>query len=340
MSSFWQQLTGGGKPQTNDDLKDIRQARTTYQDLLQTTQVNTKTDVDKSAITPETGTLIFKQIQASFDWLKKNPNAQLAEVLANRDATTAELQRLLKTDIPKRKFNNLLLAIPVILDEYETKKEITREQKYKFTNIITQEKSWFTKNQATATEMDFTQETLKINTALSDIFIDQALVSRLKTSIEWAQNQSTVDLKANLKDTLDKQKKAENAQLGLENATSTITKTALTVFTSFLIISLCLLSGSISANMAIGRVPAYRVLYFIYGCIPFFIPFVLLYAIYKRIKDGRFTLYAMLPLSIEMATTRLGKILWWPFYWIPDQETINAYKAFEDTLSKAIIVPV
>ena len=104
-----------------------------------------------------------------------------------------------------------------------------------------------------------------------------------------------------------------------------------------MIITLCLLSGSFAANFAIGRVPAYRVLYFLYGCIPIFTPLVLLYTIYKRIKDGRIPVYTMLPISIDPATTRLGRLLWRPFYWIPDQQAIDAFKHFNDSLLSQVV---
>jgi hypothetical protein len=112
----------------------------------------------------------------------------------------------------------------------------------------------------------------------------------------------------------------------------TVLNTCIQTFAWLFVIAFLLMCGSFAANFAIGRVPSYRILYFIWGALPPFAPFVLLYAIYKRLHDGRLPIYAILPLSIEPATTRFGKYLWYPFYWVPDKEATSAYTAFQASL--------
>jgi hypothetical protein len=107
---------------------------------------------------------------------------------------------------------------------------------------------------------------------------------------------------------------------------------ALKVFFSLLLVAVCIVSGSLAANAAIGRHTGYRVLYFIYGCIPFFVPFIIFYTIYRRISEGPLPYYGILPVSLEAATTTLGKYLWWPFYWIPDHLSVEETDTFQKAL--------
>ena len=323
--------------QTQDELNTIRAARVEYQDSLNNFQTNTTSDINKKALTPETGKAIFSQIQTAYDWLKKNPNANMNEILSNKDACLQEISRLVKVDSSKKGFYNTIIAIPAILDIYQKEKLITSEESTKFASIISKENQWYTANQATATVIDFSQEMLNISNSVTTTFANPTAVQRINTDISQVSGMVSSDLQSKLKDIQVKQKNVENQTIDVKSSVNTILLTAIKIFMYFLIITLCLLSGSFAANFAIGRVPAYRVLYFLYGCMPFFAPFVLLYSIYKRVKDGRIPIYAMLPISIEPATTRLGRLLWRPFYWIPDQQAIDAFKLFNDSLPLQVV---
>ena len=315
-----------------DDINALRNARIKYQDTLASIQANTGSDISTNALTPETGSSIYKVIQTSYDWLKKNPNANLNEILANQDATTIEVKRLASVDIPKRKFNNTLLAIPAILDKLVADKSITADKKAAFLPIVATEKTWYTANQLKASEIDYAQEFQKINDTITTTFVDQAIVSTIKGQIELAQAIPTSQLNSQLAEYANKQDAIQKQSVDIQSTGKIVVSTALKVFGSLLLIAFCIMCGSFAANMAIGRPPMYRILYFIYGAIPFFAPFVLIYTIYKRIKEGRLSVYTVLPTSIEPATTRIGKVLWHPFYWIPDQHAIDEYNAFMKSL--------
>jgi len=329
----------GSKPekQSQEELNAVRKSRVDYQDFLNNVQINTTTDINNKALTPETGKSIFSQIQSSYDWLKKNPNANLSEVLANKDATTQEIQRLIKTDVPKRKFNNTLIALPSILDVAISEKLITDVQKATFLPTIATESQWYKTNQATATEIDFSQELLKIDSSITTTFVNTEAIKFIKNKMNDIQNMQTSELQSEIYTAQQKQSALREQTVDVQSSVNTVISTSVKVFMTLLIITLCLLSGSFAANFAIGRVPAYRVLYFLYGCVPIFVPFVLLYTIYKRVKDGRIPIYAMLPISIEPSTTRLGRLLWSPFYWIPDQQAMDAFKLFNDNLLSQVV---
>jgi hypothetical protein len=101
------------------------------------------------------------------------------------------------------------------------------------------------------------------------------------------------------------------------------------VFLGSIIVAFCIVAGSLAANFAISRPPAYRILYFMYGCIPFFAPLVYMYTLYKRIAEGPISYYGILPLSVEPGITRLGKLLWYPFYYVPDSKAVESFDTFK-----------
>jgi hypothetical protein len=321
---------------TLDDINEIRKARTSYQDYLASIQANTGSDISNNALTPETGSSIYTLIKTSHTWLKNNPNANLNEVLANKDAATVEIKRLISVDAPKRKFNNTLLALPSILDKLIAEKTITADKKAAFLPTITAGKFWYMTNQAKASDIDYAQEFQKINDTITTTFVDQAIVSTIKSQIQAAQAIPTSQLNSQLAEYTNKVEEVKKQQVDVQTTGQIVLSTAINVFGSLLLIAFCIMCGSFAANMAIGRPPMYRVLYFIYGATPVFAPFVLIYSIYKRIKDGRLSVYTVLPTSIEPATTRIGKILWYPFYWIPDQHAIDEYNAFMTALPKQV----
>jgi len=317
---------------SSQDLKDLRNTRIKYQDYLANVQTNTQSDVANNALTPETGASIYKVVQNAYDWLKKNPSVDITDVQGNQDSNTIEIKRLMSVDIPKRKFNNTLISLPTILDKLVADKTITSDKKTAFLPTLAAETSWYNRNKNTASQIDFTQEFQKINDTITTTFVDSSIVSNIKSQVEAAQAIPTSQLNSQLAEYTKKTVEVQKQQVDVKSAGQTILSTALSVFTGFLIVSLLLMCGSFAANMAIGRPPMYRILYFIYGCVPIFAPLVLFYSIYRLFQDKKVHIYSLIPCSIEPATTRLGKILWFPFYWIPDQHSIDEYKAFMASL--------
>lgn len=94
----------------------------------------------------------------------------------------------------------------------------------------------------------------------------------------------------------------------------------------FFYITLCLLSGMLASNDAIGREVKYRVLFFIYGFI--FAPFVLLYYLVRVGLGTAPKLYTMLPITQTKAETSLGSFFLFPFYYQEDLAARNKLVAF------------
>ena len=319
--------------QTPEDVTKQRQVRTEYNNYLNTTQTNTNTDVNNKAIAPESGQAILAQVQSGFNWLKNHPSATINEIYANYDSVGSEIKRILSIDRPKREFKNTTTVLSSIIDKLAFDKKITETQATDLRNLNTSETNWYTQNQATATQIDFSQEVIKFNDKITEIVKDAVIVNNIKGAIKAAKELATSDVVSLVLQQDAALAKREAQTVDLNKGAKVALDIAQKVFFALLAISVCFLSGSLAANAAIGRNPVYRVLYFIYGLIPFFAPFVILYTIYRRLSEGPLPYYGILPISVVPATTRFGKLLWWPFYWIPDHISVQQTDLFQNTLT-------
>lgn len=318
--------------QTPEDIKQVRQARTDYQNYLQQVQTNTTTDVNTKRLTPESGQAILAQVKSGFDWLQKNPNANFSEVLANYDAKTTEIKRVSMLDKPKREYLNIITALPTLAEQFQTNKRIDKTQKEKLVAIADEHTKWYKKQSTTATSVDISQQQLKLSDSIITVIPDKGIRDLLQSDLNKTKDMSPGDLASTIQKTETDILTRKSQQVDMQEGIDVIMSTALKVFLGFLLVAFCIVAGSLAANFAIGRSVAYRILYFIYGAIPLFSPFVYLYALYRRISDGRFSYYSILPLSTEAATTRLGTLLWYPFYYVPDHEAVKAYDDFTESI--------
>ena len=317
---------------TKDELNDVRDARVKYQDYLSSTKTNVLSDVNNKALAPETGSSIITIIQNAYTWLEKNPNANLQEIFANQDASKAEIKRLVDTDIPKRQMNNILIIVPATVELLVKNNKLASDKATILISFINEQKYWYKQNNAKASTIDFSQQMLKINDKITSTIVDAENINAIKVAIKQGENSTTSQVQSDIAKKEAEQKKFEDQNPNISSGLSIMTRTALKVFMQLIIVLLCVMGGSFAANFAIGRKTPYRVLYFIYGAIPYIAPFVIIYTIYKRLKEGRMTFYAFLPISVEPATTRLGRFLWFPFYWIPDQHAIDMEKLYLESL--------
>jgi hypothetical protein len=328
-----------GKPekQTKDEIMELRKTREEYMNQLKRYQTSVLADIEQKRLTPETGKAVLAKVKEANTWLQKHPNATYLEITSTQDTTNEEITKLLTIDGEKRKLRNAYEIMPTIC-EYYTEKEnkLSKEQVKALLKEGDRLKSWYTRNQATATKLDFEQEWLQLNTTLAETITEQEIYKRIWNDFNSVAGMPTPDVLALVKQFGAKQQAAKDQEIPYDEAPTIIMSTATSVFFGFLLVVLCLSAGSVAANMAIGRTPAMRLLYFIYGAIPIFSPFILLYAIYTRIVKGPIPIYSVLPVSIEPATTRLAKLFWQLIYWVPDQDSVKAFKDYEDSL-KAIV---
>jgi hypothetical protein len=325
-------LLSGSQKQNPDELKQVRQARIDYQNYLQQVQTNTNTDVNSKRLTPESGQLILAEVKKGVDWLQKYPNANFSEVLANHDARSTEIKRISSLDVPKREYYNSITALPTLANQYNTEKRIDKLQKEKLIAVSEEHNKWYSKQSSTATPIDISQQQLKLNDTIVTILPDKQIREPFQKDLNKTKTLSPGDLISTIEKAEADIQMRKSQQVDVQEGIDIVMSTAVKVFLGFLLVAFCIVAGSLAANFAIGRSLAYRILYFLWGAIPIFSPFVYLYALYKRLYDGRFPYYAILPLSTEAATTRLGTLLMYPFYYVPDHEAVKAYDMFTESL--------
>jgi hypothetical protein len=325
----------GGAQQTPQQTEELRSKRQEYLDYLSTQQTNTNADVNKNALTPESGTAILNVIKVAQDWLTANPNADLNTVLANREKTNVEIRRIMDTDRPKNTLTNYFTLLPSIAKQGEQKQILKAEAVPKLDAIAKEKKEWFTKNKATATRIDFDTQAGDLTKKIQQAIGDSAGIDFVNAELKKVENLSPENLNKQLQKNERSLQSAQDQEIDLGKGAQQAINTATTTVLSLLLIGFCILCGSLAANLAMGRAPAYRVLYFLWGCFPLFAPIVFLYTLYRRIRFGRIPMYAILPVSIEPATTRFSRFLWYPFYYVPDVEAATMFKQFKDSVEAA-----
>jgi hypothetical protein len=328
-----------GKPekQTKDEIMELRKTREEYMNLLKRYQTSVLADIEQKRLTPETGKAVLAKVKEANTWLEKHPNATYLEITTKQDATNEEITKLLAIDGERRKLRNAYEIMPTLCQVYSEKEnKLTKEQVKVLLAEGERLKSWYAKNQATASKLDFEQEWLQLNTKLTETIPNQDTYKMIWRDFNSVAGLPTSDILAITKQYSIKQQAAKNQEIPYDEAPTIIISTATSVFFGFLLVVLCLSAGSVAANMAIGRTPAMRLLYFIYGSIPIFAPFVLIYAIFTRFAKGPIPIYSVLPVSIEPATTRLAKLFWQLIYWVPDKDSVKAFKDYEDSLKAAV----
>jgi hypothetical protein len=321
-----------------EEVEKVRKERTNYQDFLSRTSTNTIADVKNQTLTPEGGQSILKEIQSAQTWLQGHPNANLNELLTNRDATEVEIKRLLQTDKPKYSVFVFEKALPVLAKSYQQTKRITPEQATKLNSLASETQSWLKKSSASATLIDYDTQKLKITDQLKQIVPTPDVFQSIQTEIEKLSTENQSSLQTILQSEENRLTLAKSYEVDVQDGLSTGVSVAVKTFIIGSLVIVCLWAGSLAANFAIARPPMYRVLYFIYGAIPIFSPFVLVYSLYQRLMNGPLSNYSILPLSIEPSTGgKVAQALWWPFYWIPDGKAVASVSEFQKNLNEVSV---
>lgn len=316
------------KEKNPEELKEIRQIRIEYQDYLNNIRSKVTADTNSKILTPESGILVLNQVQKGFDWLKTNPNASFNEVLANYDSVQNECKRIISTDKPKREFSNFIKLIPVVAEKFYTDKKIDKTATNRLKEIASEAESWYRKNAATANEIQFSEQRLQINTSLTEILPETVIRDEFKQVLESGLNYAPDDLQNIIVTTEKAIQKKKDIIKDSKDGVTLVMDTALKTFLIGLLLSFFILGGSLAANLAIGRDPIYRILYFIYGAV--FFPVPILSAIYKRFTQGEFKMYSILPITLG------GEDSYSPFVWTSDGASDAAKKSFEDSLNSIL----
>jgi len=320
---------------TPEEIQQAREARKNVYAYITGATANLVNAVKANTITPETSKECSSLLTAEKKWLDSNTDADTQDIVSRYDVLNDKIKTLITNDKPRLIFKNSLLVYDTVFKASLQQGKITKEQYDKLNRVITAETAWYDKNVTVASELDFNNELQKMNDDIKAGGIDAKVVKDVAAD----SKKSTTELKESLVKKAEAEKKAEAARpVTFESGSKVVLSTAWNVFWTCLLVVLAILSGSFAANLAIGRPPIYRFLFFLYGMLPQFAPFILLYTLYKRFTKGPIPMYAILPVSIEMATTTFGKYLWYPFYWVPDEESNKTYKEFQESLEAAVAV--
>lgn len=153
------------------------------------------------------------------------------------------------------------------------------------------------------------QEILRRQSEINDI-----LQNKVKADVPVVKSKEELE---KLENNLDEAEKAEASVFSLRRMIRTITATAVNTITILFLVMLFLVGGMLAANAAIGRPYPYRILYFIYGGLGS--PFVILYFLYQWFLGAAPKIYTLLPIFTTVSDTTLGRMLFFPFTYAPDQ---------------------
>ena len=314
---------------TVEEQQRITEFRQNYIDYLNAEQGRTTSD---TSLAPESLNAILKQIKDAQTFLQNNPTANILNLQSARDAFTIAVKQIRDIDAPKKTIQNLINGIPAIVNFYgQQKKLLTSAEQINLISIKNSLQSWIYSNSA-ATVLDLKAQIATVKNNIINAISDESALASIKSELSKFETM-TVEETKKMAAKLDKVGSAlKNSTLDIVDVGKTVFSVTIKVFTSLLLISLLVFAGSLAANQAIGREPTYRILYFLWAAIPVFAPFVLIQSLLKRMSSGPIRIYGILPISTVPAVSRLGKLLWYPFYWVPDLES----KALEDSYNASV----
>jgi len=329
-------------PPTDAQIASIQQERLKFYNDLKTFQTNVSNQLASNEISPDTSRQLNALVTAAQQWLRSNPDATSLQVTTQQDDLTALAQPIYERELAKNQYLFTLWRAQGLKDQYNNdiggfKTRVDGIYKpsssliTSLTDILAKEFEWITKNPS-ETGLTYTQRIDSLSLAL------QALLTAYPATITELQRITPL-LKTNPKPYwwLEKADNAKNkinseqlskSQFNYQRLAENSTIYAMQIFGYFLLITLIIFGASLASNMAIGRDWPYRLFFFIFGINPLLTPIILAYTALEALKGRPIEYYALCPLSTEPAKTRLGKILWWPFYYESDQNQLKLEQAF------------
>lgn len=252
-----------------------------------------------------------------------------AWVQKNLTASEAVLEAKLK-EFQKTRSDNALIGMylfagisfekvmKLLIDEFEQKKTMTASDRAKYKEMYEKLKKFNAENtnpKLVDTRIFFD----KFQKEVEDFSKPRGIWERQQQLIDTALrnpekfNQDFGSMEAQVNEA----KQAEDKKFSFQRFTKKVSATAASVVGSLFYVAFCITIGMLAANQAIGRAPAYRVLYFIYGAI--FAPILVFYYIYLWFKDQSPKIYTLLPVTTMVAETTIGKFLLFPFAYKEDK---------------------
>jgi hypothetical protein len=326
-----------GQPKlTLEEAKAIREVRQIFYSKINTASSTATAAVKLKTMTPDTAKAINTVLNETRAWLSANPKASYEEIGAKYEDFESKIQNLIDEDKPRVIVLTTIQSISFLADAAVQQGVINSQQNAALKQYQKEQQAWFDKNAMNTSALGLADKVQEILDKIKEVTNNPQLTENIEK-----QTENPEAAKAAIAEQKKKVEEEKNAPpvKDFRSGASYAAKIAGQVVGYFLLVVLCGMAGSLAANAAIGRPPAYRILYFLYGCIPLFAPFVLIGALLRRMNKGPQSWYGILPISIEPAITRFGKFLWFPFYWVPDQKAIDAAKEWIDMMKSVADAP-
>lgn len=325
----------GAEPSLEEQNKrrDVRQS---FLDFLASEQGRALQSQKDGKLSPESTQTVLQRVKKSQDWLTNNPNANLSEIQTERDSFTVDVKKVYDVNSIKQQLGNTPIFLQLVykwFNREENRKRLSKEDVAKLQTLPAVGSTlnyWFKKHQDESL-ITYQQKLEEVKNQL--IFQDKSINHEINGTINSLATTKKSDLESFARQQDIRIANSERADFNTSTVVGQTTATATQIVVSLGLITLCLFCGSLAANQAIGRDEVYRTIYFIWGAIPVFAPLVAFYSILKRFREGPLPMYSVLPLSTTEATTRLGKLLNYPFFWTPDAQSDAMRKAYLDSLS-------
>jgi len=323
----------GAEPSLEEQNKrrDVRQS---FLDFLASEQGRALQSQKDGKLSPESTQTVLQRVKKSQEWLTNNPNANLSEIQTERDSFTVDVKKVYDVNSIKQQLGNTPIFLQLVYKNFnkeENRKKFSKEDLAKLQTlpaVASTLDNWFKKHQDESL-ITYQQKLEEVKNQL--VFQDRGVNRDL--NLDRLANTRKSDLEKFAKQQDIRIANSERADFNTSTVVGQTTATATQIVVSLGLITLCLFCGSLAAKKAIGRDEVYRTIYFIWGAVPIFAPLVAFYSILKRFREGPLPMYSVLPLSTTEATTRLGKLLNYPFFWTPDAQSDAMRKAYLDSLS-------
>jgi hypothetical protein len=326
-------------PPSKEEIPSIREERLKFYNDIKTFQTNVSNQLKAKEISPDTSEELNKIVKEAEEWLRKNSNANLLQVVTQKDDITAKATPIYERELSKNRYNLVLVYADSVQDSYKNNPELKKyyNSQYKpadiksLSELLKSEYKWLSEHPS-ETGLVYVQRIDSASQAAQKILVAypeatkgiESTVENLKqaaTPTWWLTKDAIARANANFE-------QKSKTEFNYERLAKDSTTIALEIFGSFLILILIIFAASLASNMAICRDWPYRVYFFIVSINPLLTPIILAYTALQSLKGNPVEYYALCPISTEPAKTRLGKILWWPFYYESDQNELKLTELF------------
>lgn len=329
-------------PLSKEDREEIIKVRNSYTDGLTSSRKLATDQKNLGTISPDTAKQCYDIISKYQKWLVEKPEASALEIINKAYEYVEELQAISERELAKnqyltalwtlksyvniwdntpdikkastiKEYPGLLTSIPLASKELDKQFEWIKKHPEEYGFVYTQQIDSLMDNMLTI----FENETQGV--AAIEWFRQVAKNNNDWRTLQWWKIRGSIKLDQSNMEKENRKDFSSNKLTPKQIAIDSF-KLSQQIFWSLIIFFLILMGGSIASNMAIGREWYYRVFFFIFGCNPYLTPIIYAYAALQALKGKSVRYYGVLPTSTDPAKTRLGKIIWWPFYYEADQE--------------------